>query len=387
MNPGKLLVIFAVISVLAPVARAEVPLASPEQERRVKEATPPGGKALIYLFRGDTAGDAPELPVWMNGRFVGNTAPGTFFVWAAQAGRYVIAGTQDGREGLVLPIESGRNYFVQQDMRPGEPGQSRFGQVSLATGRYAVIGRRLIDAALAARMPVKAPPAPSMAKEFVPPPDLPPVAREQTEPKAAQTPPKPKVEVPPVAKPEDKPPAAAETFDRPAGHLPWSVRFRTGGFALSKKSQTLVGIPVGFDSGASGVVDVEVEFRRPDGLAFGVELLRYSNDLTATGSSNQSRVDVSAIMATVKKYLPAGRGLYPFIGAGIGTSGADFSGRVVEGSTAGVATQLMAGVEYRFERAVLMLDYRSLSARTEDGDGNEADVGGSGFLAGVGLRF
>lgn len=381
MKSGRLLAVCGAMMMLVPCARAEVPLVSPEQERRVKEATPPSGKALIYLFRGDTAGDTPELPVWMNGRFMGNTAPKTFFVWAAQAGRYVIAAVQDGREGLVLQVEPGRNYFVQQDARSGEPGQSQFSQASLATGRYAIIGRRLIDAGQAARLPVQAPPAPSVTRESVAPPGLPPVAREQAEPPVAPS------AAPPPAKPQSPPAPSTETLERAAARQPWAARLRTGGFALSKKSQTLVGIPVEFDSGASGVLSAEAEFQRPDGLAFGVELLRYSNDLAAVGFSNTSRMDVSVVMANVKKYFPAGRALHLFIGAGIGGAGSDFSGTVVEGSTSGMATQLMAGIEYRFEHAAVTLDYRRLSARTEDSGGNEADVGGGGFLAGVGLRF
>jgi hypothetical protein len=355
MKAGGLLAACAAVLFLAPFANAEVPLVSPDQERRVKEATPPSGKALIYLYRGDTAGATPELPVWMNKRFMGKTAPRTFFVWAAQAGRYVIAGSEDGRDGLVLQIEPGQNYFVQQDVRIGEPGQSQFSQVSLATGRYAIIGRRLIDAGLAAKMPVQAPPTPTVAKESVSPP-------------------------PPAS-------SAATPDLRVVAHRPWSLRLRAGSFSLSDTSQTLVGIPVEFDAGASGVMSVEAEYQQPDGLALGVELLRFSNDLEATGSSSSSTVEVSVVAANIRKYFSIGRSMFLSVGAGIGGAGSEFSGDVVEGGASGLAMQLMAGIEYRFDRAALTLDYRYLSAKTEDGDGNEADVSGAGLLAGVAVRF
>jgi len=89
-------------------------------------------------------------------------------------------------------------------------------------------------------------------------------------------------------------------------------------------------------------------------------------------------------MANGKYYFRLTSALYPFVGAGAGLARASYSGGLT-GDATGLAIQGLAGMEFRFNRIGISLQYKYLDATT--GDTEEVKVGGSGILAGVSIAF
>lgn len=342
-----LLVLLAVSS----TASADVPYASQDQERRAKAAAPPTGKALIYLFRGDMSGEA-DLPVYLNGRFAANTAPGSFVIWVAAPGRYVLSPGQNLNIGASVQAEAGRSYYVRQDVAAG--GGSVIALTTLATGRYAVSSRRLIDLAGAAKQ------APQTGKSATPPP-----ARK-------------------TATASKRPaPASAQK----AGREQWAVLARMGRFDIVDEGQTLAGVATAFDMAATGAFGVEAQYRMPSGLVLGAEAMLYQGDMKAVSSANTGTMDVTNLLANVYQYFRVSESFYPYVGVGVGTTLVSFSGNVVTGDTSGLATQVMLGVEWRIDDFGLFVDWRRITAETEDDLGQKANASVRGFTAGVNYRF
>jgi opacity protein-like surface antigen len=341
------------VMLAVPAVQAAVPYATLEQERRVKSAAPPNGKALIFLYRGEMSGES-ELPVYLNGRFTGNTASGSFMVWVATPGRYVLSPTPDMAAGVTLRTEAGGSYYVRQDALA--KGGSSLAAVSLATGRYSVSSRRLIDLAAAAKQP------PAAAK---------PLPATPAKPRAAAAP-----------RPRTTPPPG-----RRAGTEAWAVLVRSGSLDLVDESQTLAGVAVGFDMAASGIFGVEGQYRMPSGLTFGAEVLMYEGDMKATTGSSTGVMEVTTMFANVYQYFRPGAELSPYVGVGLGAALASFSGTVVNGDTSGMAKQVLLGVEWKFDSAGVFLEWRRIFAETEDDLGQKANASARGFTAGLGYRF
>ncbi len=115
--------------------------------------------------------------------------------------------------------------------------------------------------------------------------------------------------------------------------------------------------------------------------------MSYSTEISTPGFSDKNDVDVFIIFANGKKYFRTDSRLQPFIGAGIGGASTDVSGPTIDGSTSGLAYQLMAGVEYRSKNFGVFAELKSISADTESDNNEKIDVSGTGFFAGIAFHF
>lgn len=334
-----------------PESFAAVPFASVDQERRAKNATAPDGKALIYVYRGDMSG-AAELPVYLNGRFSLNTASGSFVMWVASPGRYVVSSSADMGSGLSLRAEAGQSYFIRQDASTA--GGSAFAVSTTATGRYSIASRRLVDLVAAAKQGPAA-----------------------TQSQAA----------PPVRKAEPARPRTIAPAARRVRHQDWAVLLRSGSFDIVNESQTIAGVGTNFDLAATGIFGIEGQYRMPQGYAFGAEALLYDGVMTRAIGTGTGTMSVTALMANAYKYFDTGTDFYPYLGAGVGAALVSFSGSVVSGDTSGMATQVLLGAEWRFESAGIFIEWRKILADTEDDLGNKASASIRGITGGVNFRF
>ena len=336
------------LQLAAAAALAAVEFAPSAEDQRAKQALPPPGKALIFVFRGDGAAQRTDVPLFLDGERIGTTVPRSYYLWAVDPGRHVIAAKPDRRVALEVNVQAGRNYFIEHQLA-ADSDRVSLRQVSYAQGRVAVSRCRLITdesraAAIALGKPVPKPgPKPS------------PVA--------------------PVAAPIDRPGTA--------------FMVKTGVLSLSKTSQTIqttdgLTFPTEFDDRASTPIALEGEWRTADGFAFGGEIIRYENDLTTSGVGG--RMNVWTALVNAKKYFAAGGIAYPYFGVGVGFARTDFSG-AFSGSTGGIAYQAMGGVEFRWQSFGALTELKFLGARTEDDAGNEVDAGGRGLLIGVSVKF
>lgn len=166
-----------------------------------------------------------------------------------------------------------------------------------------------------------------------------------------------------------------------------AVIVKAGSFSVSKDRQTIDNVSVIIDDSASSVFGLELEWRQTSGLAFGLEYVQYENDVTRTGFSARSTMETMAILGNIKKYFRPTSTVNPYIGAGIGAAGIDFSGNLITGSAGGLAAQAMTGVEFRWNKVGLYTELKYLYAEAEDDFNQTAKGTGTGMFAGVSFSF
>jgi opacity protein-like surface antigen len=161
---------------------------------------------------------------------------------------------------------------------------------------------------------------------------------------------------------------------------------KTGRFDMSDRSQEIGGLQGEFDSKASGVLGAELEWRDRSGFAFGGELYRFTNKITAVGTTLEGEMEVVAFMVNAKKYFEINGLLYPYVGAGLGSATSSFSGNLT-GNASGPAYQAMAGIEFRSKNIGLYTELKYLSSSPEDSAGTKVKIGGNGMNLGLGISF
>ncbi|UAA40379.1 DUF2846 domain-containing protein [Paraneptunicella aestuarii] len=111
------------ITFLALSGCATVPTVSQEETNKAKQFDAPSeGNAGIYVYRINSAfGGALKKDVWLNGKCVGETAPGIFFYEEVAGNREHTLSTESefSPNSLMLEAESGKNYFVEQYIKMG----------------------------------------------------------------------------------------------------------------------------------------------------------------------------------------------------------------------------------------------------------------------------
>ncbi len=351
-------------------------------EEDVRRATPPPGKVLLFVFRIDPQPVAVQVPVIVNTVLVGGLANGTFLTTTVSPGRnYLQIGD---RAPSTLDVAANQSYFVRVRAF-GDPRlvRSEVQLVSEAEGRRLLAQTRFVGvapAATALRPPPAAPtaapspkPSPAAITAEAPPKPLP-------APVTAAAPPKPS---PAATQPTVGP--AISTPTKPGRDWDFALIARAGTFNIANGNQVIAGFASTFDTASKSVFGVEAEWRKKSGIAVGGELFHYNNDLPSSGSIPNAQQEVLAIMVNAKYYFRVANSFYPFVGAGVGQAHASYSGSF-KGNATGLAYQGLAGMEFRFNRIGVNVQYRYLDSTTGDA-GKEVKVGGSGVLAGVSIVF
>jgi opacity protein-like surface antigen len=358
------LVIFAANDI---VSAAEPIYGQPDETKRIRDAMPVPGRAIIYIYRrhDDTGGPSPVI--YLNTYQVGRLLPGTFTSWRVSPGQIEVRAEGLQTTRLPLTSQAGNIYLIRVSVKESARGvNARLTRVrpdaraSELAGTQLLKNPREIPAALPKPAPV-APPPPRVAPAPTPPPAPPP-------PK-----PKPKAKVAPA---KQIPPTKA------------AVILKLGTLTLADDTQDLFGMDQTFDDTASGVYALEGLYQLPHGITIGGELIGYSTEFTTTGTTNKHDVDVLEFFVNAKKYFRSDRLIQPFVGVGVGAATTDVSGPTISGDTSGLAYQLMAGVEFRFNRVMgLQVEAKYIGAETEDDNNEKIDVSGTGVFLGVGLHF
>lgn len=338
-------------------------LASPEQDRRAKQATPPSGKALIYVYRlGDASTDrAPGL--WLNGRDSGRLEPHTYGMWAAGPGRLDIRAGKVDAAPLSFSCQDGRIYFVQLSVN--RDGSVSLKQMSYGAGRTELAQARLVlDPTLAAAPKPPAPiPAPAPAAK-----------------KAA---------------PVEKPKARPEAVEEESGEGGVTLIAKVGSFQLASASQRIVALSREF-SAASVAYGLEGEWRFSNGFALGLEVFGHTQDYTTAAPSTESGdMAVTNLFFNAKKYFRPQAMVQPYIGIGLGSATASLaagSNGGVTGNAAGFAVQGMVGLAVRWQHVGIYTEIKYERAEldatnTVTGLSETVDVSGSGLFAGMSVHF
>ena len=116
--------LFIVISIIASSylgGCASVPMASKEDDNAKKEfLAPPQGSSGLYIYRNSNLGGALKKNVYIDGKFIGETAPMTYFYKRVESGKHTLSTESEFSENdLILQAESGKNHFINQYIKLG----------------------------------------------------------------------------------------------------------------------------------------------------------------------------------------------------------------------------------------------------------------------------
>jgi hypothetical protein len=125
------------------VGCASVPkanLQAVEQQKTVQ--APQVGQAGIYVYRSkNVVGAALKKDIWINGECLGETARGVYFYKEVEGGKTHTVSTESefSPNHLNLSTESGKNYYIQQYIKPGVfVGGANVKAVDEAEGKQAI---------------------------------------------------------------------------------------------------------------------------------------------------------------------------------------------------------------------------------------------------------
>jgi opacity protein-like surface antigen len=382
---NKLRAALAVSGALLLIGLLSAPAVHAQTDQR--QAKPPPGKALVFVFRRERESVDAPVPVSVNAEAAGQLANGTFLVATVAPGKTFVRSGDRVLSAVAFQAEPNRSYFVRVEAVSGtKPVRTDTRLAPEAEGRKAVAQSQLAAAPpavvaaprAAAPAPKPAPP-PQAAKPVAPPP-----AEAKPAPQAAAPAPPP-----PVTKPAPAPAAAAGKPEEAGGGIALIVK--AGSFKLAEADQTVGGTASTFDTTSKPAAGIEIEWRSRSGLALGGEVFYYKNEFVPSAIAATAEQEVYAAMLNGKYYFRAADWFYPYAGAGIGLAAASYRGSL-SGEALGLAYQGLAGAEFRFGGVGFHLQFKYLAATTEGklagtGTTEKVKVGGSGMLAGVSFIF
>lgn len=402
---GLLRACFSIRGVLVP-AFLSVLFAAPAAQAQsdVRQAVPPAGKALVYVFRHDRAALPGQVPAVVNAERLGTLVNGSFVTATVNPGQTNVRIGDRLLTTIDFTARANQRYFVHVNASYGTTNlrtevqlvSEQEGLRALEQSRYVGSAAPVVAAAPRPAPPTPTPPpAPSVAPAPAPRAAAPaPVVTPAAPPSARVAPPPPAVTRVAPAPPPAPPPAprqAPAVTEVAAGTAPArtseiTLIVSTGTFKLSNESQVVGGPPPSsYDTASKSVLNVQLEWRSKTGLAIGGEVFSYTNDLSTSGGQPDAKQATLATLANAKYYFQTSGRARPFVGAGLGFTSNSYSGNLT-GTTTGLAYQGLVGVEFRFNNNIgLHLQYKHLASTA--GADEKVKVGGSGLLVGLGFNF
>lgn len=98
----------------------KVDLTTTQQQRTIQ--TPQAGNAGIFVYRSNNViGSALKKDIWIDGECLGETARGVYFYKEVEGGKPHTVSTESefSPNHLNVTTQSGKNYYVQQYIKPG----------------------------------------------------------------------------------------------------------------------------------------------------------------------------------------------------------------------------------------------------------------------------
>lgn len=92
---------------------ASTPQASRERDADAKAFDTHPGAATVYVYRSPLNTEIEDNVLYVDGRLIGSTVPGTYFRVNLAPGRHTLHGTGIDQGQLTLDARPGRLYFVE----------------------------------------------------------------------------------------------------------------------------------------------------------------------------------------------------------------------------------------------------------------------------------
>jgi hypothetical protein len=141
---------------------ATVPMASADDDARMKLMAPPPDQALVYLYRNEIIGYAIGMDVSMDGVLSGRTVAKSYMVWQLPPGTHRVVSHSETDSEIEFDFQPGQRYFIWQEVKMGiVVARSRLHLVSEPEGRTGVGECKLIRMPLPPPRPISTPPGPA----------------------------------------------------------------------------------------------------------------------------------------------------------------------------------------------------------------------------------
>ncbi len=117
----KKLLSFTLVAFIFLSGCATVPMASGDRDiARKSFNAPPPNKSGLYVYRNSSFGGALKKNVYLDGQFIGESAPKTYFYRDIVPGQHKISTESEFSDNaLNINTEAGKNYYVRQYIKMG----------------------------------------------------------------------------------------------------------------------------------------------------------------------------------------------------------------------------------------------------------------------------
>lgn len=93
--------------------------ASIEQDRLAKKFKTNPENSNIYICRNEFMGSAINMPLTLDGKFIGKTEGSSYFYLTVKPGTHNIQSLTENVQTLLLNTEKNKNYFIWQEVKMG----------------------------------------------------------------------------------------------------------------------------------------------------------------------------------------------------------------------------------------------------------------------------
>lgn len=146
MHTRNSFIILFILSMLYLAGCASVPMGSADEDQRLKQFNaPPDDKSGLYVYRNSNFGAALKKSLYIDGEFIGESAPYVYFYKLLLPGKYKLSTESEfSNNDFEVEMDGGKNYFVNQYIRFGAfVGGANLELVDEKTGRDAVLECKL----------------------------------------------------------------------------------------------------------------------------------------------------------------------------------------------------------------------------------------------------
>lgn len=86
---------------------------------KIRDLSPPEGKALVYVLRPTSFGSIVKMEVTANGQYIGATGGKRYIYTILDPGKYIFSSKAENTSELHLVLEPGKTYYIEQKVKMG----------------------------------------------------------------------------------------------------------------------------------------------------------------------------------------------------------------------------------------------------------------------------
>jgi hypothetical protein len=105
-------------------ACASVSMTSLEQDTEAKKFKVDSGKSRVYIYRNEMMGSLIKIPVSLDGKSLGQTAPKMYWAVDVKPGEHKVECYGNNQDTLIIKTKPGKATYIWQEMKMGmfQPG-------------------------------------------------------------------------------------------------------------------------------------------------------------------------------------------------------------------------------------------------------------------------